>query len=268
MQSFKKKILEFYQANRRSFVWREKPDPYSVFVSEIMLQQTQTQRVAQMFPPFIKRFGSFKDLAQSSFEEVLGLWKGLGYNRRAYNLHQSAKIIGREHDGELPDDPNVLKKFPGIGDASASSIVAFAFNKPTIFIETNIRTVFLHEFFKDESDVHDKKIMPLIEQSLDRKAPREWYYALMDYGVMLKKNHPNPSRRSKHHAIQSKFEGSDRQIRGKILELLLTHKQCSVDELAHYCASDVQRTTRIADQMIKDKIVIHTDKAGWFKLAQ
>ncbi len=218
---FRRTIYDYYRQHKRFFVWREHPEPYFVFVSEVMLQQTQTHRVAPKFDSFIAQFPDFQTLAAASLHSVLAAWQGLGYNRRGKYLHESAKRIGNEFAGQLPDDPKVLVTFPGIGKATAASVCAFAFNVPAIFIETNIRAVFIHFFFSDRNDLHDDELLPLIEQTVDRANPREWYYALMDYGVMLKKTCKNPSRKSKHHNIQSKFEGSDRQIRGMILRALL-----------------------------------------------
>jgi len=223
INQFRELIWNYYATCGRSFDWRNVEDPYKIVVSEIMLQQTQTHRVATKYLEFIDKFPTFVDLAEARLHEVLSAWQGLGYNRRGKYLHQIAHKVMSEYNGILPDDPEVLQIFPGIGPNTAGSICAFAFNKPIVFIETNIRAVFLHTFFPDQKQVHDKELMPLIQQTVDHDNPREWYYALMDYGVMLKKAMPNPSRKSKHHMQQSKFEGSHRQIRGMILKLLTTH---------------------------------------------
>jgi A/G-specific adenine glycosylase len=182
-----------------------------------MLQQTQVARVLERYPRWLQRFSDFPTLAQATTAEVLEEWQGMGYNRRALWLHGIAKVV-RE---ELSHDPVELVKLPGIGPNTAGSIAAFAFNAPVVFIETNIRRVFLHELFANELGVDDKQLMPLIAETLDRQNPREWYYALMDYGAYLAKAVPNPNRRSKHHTVQSKFEGSRRQLRGEILRQLL-----------------------------------------------
>jgi len=160
-----------------------------------------------------------------------------------------------EHQGILPKNPLILETFPGIGKATAASICAFAFNVPTVFIETNIRTVFIHFFFKNETKVHDKEIMPLVAQTIDHENPREWYYALMDYGVMLKKIMPNPSRKSRHHAKQSKFEGSDRQIRGMILRLLTKNQSLSIKDLIDRLGKEAQRSEKIIDGMCIDGLM-------------
>jgi A/G-specific adenine glycosylase len=216
-------IYTHYRAHRRDFPWRNTTDPYRIFVSEVMLQQTQAERVVPKYEAFIKKFPNFKKLATAPTRDVLSAWQGLGYNRRALALQKSAQIVTENYKGKLPSDPLVLDALPGIGVHTAGSITAFAYNHPSIFIETNIRSVFIHFFFKDRDDVSDRELLPLVEKMLDRDNSREWYFALMDYGVMLKKTLGNPSRRSKHHAKQSKFVGSRRQVRGQILKVLLAH---------------------------------------------
>lgn len=253
--TFKELIWQFYEEHGRSFPWRNIDDPYRVVVSEIMLQQTQTYRVVDKYLQFIQEFDSFESLANATLKDVLSLWQGLGYNRRGKYLHDLAKIVVQELDGVLPDDPEILVKLPGIGPATAASICAFAFNRPTIFIETNIRAVFIHHFFNDSSSVHDKELMPLIEQAVDQDNPREWYYALMDYGVMLKKQLPNPSRKSAHHSKQSKFEGSDRQIRGAILRLALSTKNLSKELLLEKINKDSDRVSAILDDLSSEQLI-------------
>ncbi len=215
---FKKTIWNHYKKYGRDLPWRHDTTPYRITVSEIMLQQTQADRVAKKFDSFLKKFPNWKSLAKAPLASLLKEWQGLGYNRRALNLQRLAQAI----KGKLPQTYEELVELPGIGPNTAGSILAFAFNIPHPFIETNIRTVFIHFFFKEtRGKIHDKKLMPLIEKTLDKKNPREWYFALMDYGVYLKKNHVNPSRRSKHHVQQSRFKGSNRELRANILKLIV-----------------------------------------------
>jgi len=255
---FSEIIWNFYSVNARLFPWRHVADPYKVFVSEIMLQQTQTKRVNEKFDVFIRKFPTFKFLSAAAFSDVLLYWSGLGYNRRALFLYNAAKIIVDRYDSILPNDEKILITLPGIGKATAASICAFAFNQPAVFIETNIRAVFLHHFFPLQDAIDDRQILPLIETTLDYKRPRDWYYALMDYGVHLKKTVSNPSRKSKHHTKQSKFEGSDRQIRGEALRLLLEYKQFSLEALfervSHY-TDNLNRFNAIIDSLVKDGLV-------------
>lgn len=254
LASFQNFIWAFYESEGRKFEWRNVNNPYYVMVSEIMLQQTQTYRVEPKYRAFIDAFPDLESLASASLRDVLVMWQGLGYNRRGKFLHQAAQRVMQEFGGSIPDDPEKLVLLPGIGKNTAGSISAFAFNKPTIFIETNIRTVFIHSFFKGHDAVHDNLIIPLIQQTLDHDNPREWYYALMDYGVHLKKMHPNPSRRSKHHVVQSKFEGSDRQIRGAIIRALVQRYALSESELSVICRGD-DRVSEILRQLEQERFI-------------
>ncbi len=255
IERFHNVVYSYYNQHKRSFVWRETLDPYHIVVSEIMLQQTQTERVKEKFIEFTQAFPSFKELAEARLSDVLFYWQGLGYNRRALYLHQAAQTIMDTYDGKLPKDPQLLRSFKGIGPNTAGSICAFAFNMPTVFIETNIRTVFIHLFYTFEEMILDIQLIHLIAQAVDIKQPREWYYALMDYGVMLKKNLPNPSRRSAHHTVQSKFEGSDRQLRARIVRLLLEHGRMTEQMLIESVHEDVQRIRPLLIDLVREGLL-------------
>ncbi len=202
-----------------------------MLVSEIMLQQTQTGRVTEKFLIFKEKFPNFLALSKASLEDVLKAWQGLGYNRRAVALKKIADIIINDYHGKLPDSIEILKTFPQIGHNTASSVVAFAFNEPTVFIETNIRRVFIYFFFHNRNNITDKVIIPIVKKTLDNANPREWYYALMDYGVMLKKSHPDLNKQSAHYRKQSPFKGSNRQMRGDLLKLLVKNKILKISEI-------------------------------------
>jgi len=206
-------------------------NPYRILVSEIMLQQTQVERVSGKYREFIKAFPSFRSLAKSSLRTILIVWQGMGYNRRAVALKKIAETVTSDFRGRLPSSEDELMKLPGVGRYTASAILAFAFNKPTVFIETNIRRVFIHFFFQERDHVRDSEILPLVEKTLDRSNPREWYYALMDFGVMLKRRNENPNKRSAHYRKQSPFQGSNRQVRGMILRLLLMKPDITESEI-------------------------------------
>lgn len=255
LESFKNFIWEFYILNKRNFPWRTNHDSYAILVSEIMLQQTQTFRAVEKYEQFLSLFPTFSVLAQASFKDVLLAWQGLGYNRRALYLHEIAKKVMQEFNGILPNGSSILETFKGLGKATAASICAFAYNSPTVFIETNIRTVFIFSFFLEEDKVYDKQIIPLIEATLDHNQPREWYYALMDYGVYLKKKIKNSNIKSAHYTKQSKFEGSDRQIRGMILRLLLTHDFCDENFLFENINREPERILRISLELSTDRII-------------
>lgn len=214
--------------------WRNARDPYKILVSEVMLQQTQVSRVLKKYPDFIKAFPTPEALAKAPLKRILSVWQEMGYNRRAIALKRIADEVMREYGGKIPNDPILLEKFPGIGKNTAGAIVAFAFNKPSVFIETNIRRVFIHHFFKNRRKVDDKEIILLIEQTLDKKNPREWYYALMDYGAMLSKELANPNRKSKHYTKQKPFKGSNREVRGLILKVLINAGPLSHGDLREH----------------------------------
>jgi len=217
---FVQMVWEYYGEHGRDLPWRHTTDPYRILVSEIMLQQTQVDRVKVKYTEFLKRFPNIQTLADASIADVLAVWSGLGYNRRALYLKKTAEIIVDKYDGIVPRDRVLLHSFPGIGSNTAGAILAYSFNDPVVFIETNIRRVFLHHFFSDQVAIDDKEIIPLIEQTLPDERAREWYWALMDYGTYLAITVVNPNQRSKHYNKQSKFEGSRRQLRGILLREL------------------------------------------------
>lgn len=218
---FQKTICEYYRKERRSFPWRETDDPYKILVSEIMLQQTQTDRVLKKYDRFVHVFPHFQSLAEAPLIDVMRQWQGLGYNRRALALKRASEIVISQFNGKLPSDVKLLKTLPGIGYATASAICAFAFNQPMVFVETNIRTVFIHFFFQDKEMIYDNEILPLVQKTLNLEHPRQWYYALMDYGAWLKKSYLNPSRKSFAYRKQPPFPASNRYIRGQIVKLLV-----------------------------------------------
>lgn len=223
--AFTKTIWAFYRSSRRSFPWRDTKDPYAILVSEFMLQQTQADRVTPKYEAFIHKFPTIKKLAKAEERDVLALWSGLGYNRRALYLLSTAKKIVTDYEGVVPKDPIILETFPGIGHYTARAIVTFSYNLPFVFIETNIRSVFVHAFFdKTRVPVSDTEITPFIIETLSRARPREWYYALMDYGAHLKKTKKTSN--SLHTAFkkQKPFKGSLREVRGAIMKSLLAKK--------------------------------------------
>jgi len=199
---------------------------------------------------------------------VLRVWQGMGYNRRAMALQKIAQRVVTEYDGRLPDSVETLRTFPGIGAATAGAIVAFAFDKPTVFLETNIRRVFLHIFFHDRERVKDRELLPLVEKTLDREKPRQWYYALMDYGAALKKQSENPNRRSAHYVRQSPFEGSDRQIRSLILKTLLAKPRLSMSQLLEALGKGAKRTERIIDRLGEEGFLVREGDLVWISPGQ
>lgn len=219
-KKFQNTILSHYKNHKRDLPWRKTKDPYKILVSEIMLQQTQAFRVVPKYESFLEKFPTVEALAKAKLVDVLNEWQGLGYNRRALYLKKCAEVVVKDYNGKFPKDFEKLVSLPGIGPATAGDLMVFAWNIPVVVIETNIRSVFIHFFFKDKERVHDREILPLIEKALDTENPREWYWALFDYGAFLKKT-TNPSRRSFHHVTQTRFVGSYRQKRAEVLRVLL-----------------------------------------------
>ena len=267
ISTFQQDIKNFYKKYGRVQPWRHSENTYHVFISEIMLQQTQIPRVLEKFPQFIDRFPTFQALAAATLEEVIAAWQGLGYNRRARFIREIAIKICNDHNGVLPSDPDVLITFPGIGPATAGSLCAFAYNKPVVFIETNIRRVFIHSFFDPkEAKVHDNELYSLVKAALDYDNPREWYYALMDYGTMLAKQGENANRNSAHYTRQPAFEGSDRQIRGAVLRALVQEGKLKRDEIKEHIAASNQvfceydRLQEILHTLIRDHMIVAEDE--------
>lgn len=214
-------VWDFYRANgRHDLPWRKTNNPYKIVVSELMLQQTQVARVLPKYKEFLGQFPTTKTLAQAPLGEVLKAWQGLGYNRRAKFLWQAAQAVVNEHEGKWPKTFSGLQSLPGIGSYTAGAIMNFAYNSPIPLIETNVRTVYIHHFFKDAQNVLDKELLPIIERTLDETNPREWNWALMDYGSHLKTTIGNVSTKSKTYKKQSNFKESNRYIRGAIIRAL------------------------------------------------
>lgn len=221
IKTLRREVLGYYRAHgRHDLPWRKTKDPYKIMVSEIMLQQTQVPRVIEKYKEFLKAFPTIQALSKASLADVLKIWSGLGYNRRAKFLHDAAKKVMKEYKGRMPKTAEELEELPGIGPYTARAIAAFAYNTPSFFIETNIRTVFIHHLFSHTLKVNDRQLLVYIEEAMKGQDPREWYAALMDYGSFLKQTVGNASQRSAHHVKQKAFKGSMREARGLVLKAL------------------------------------------------
>ena len=260
VRRFRNTIYSHYRVHKREMPWRQTHNPYHILVSEIMLQQTQVERVMGKYGEFLAKFPDFETLAGAPWPEVLAVWQGLGYNRRALSLKRLAQAVVEDWGGTLPTSVEDLRSLPGIGPATAGALLAFAFEQPVTFIETNIRRVFLHFFFADQEGVADREILPLVAETLDRERVRDWYYALMDYGAKLKGDFPNPNRRSAHYARQSPFNSSNRKVRGQILKTLLAGPASSVEELAQAMEISPARTKAALEQLLAEGFVISNGK--------
>lgn len=252
IRSFQETVWNYYHGHGRDLPWRaEGVGAYRVLVSEIMLQQTQAARVIPKYHDFLEEFPTIHALAEAHLAAVLKSWSGLGYNRRARYLHEAAKqLVDKPEPWSIED----LEECKGIGFNTAAAVVTYAYNQAIPFIETNIRTVFIHHFFADGDKVPDADLLPLVEQALDREHPREWGWALMDYGVHIKATVGNASRSSKHYAKQTKFEGSKRQVRGQVLRLLMAGPKPYQDVRAEITDQRLESVLRdlLAEQLITE----------------
>lgn len=255
---FQSMILDFYRQEGRSFPWRETRDPYAILVSELMLQQTQTERVVPKYLAWLEAFPTAADLAAAPFPQVLAAWSGLGYNRRAGYLQEACRQVVQELGGVFPSTAKELQRLKGVGAYTAGAVAAFAFNRPEVFIETNIRSVYLFFFYPDQEKVSDAQLMPLIETTLYRSDPRVWYYALMDYGAALKKSTANPNRQSRHYSRQSRFEGSLRQARGAIVRQLSLggNRPQALEDLAAGAGIDLYRMQGAAESLVSEGMIM------------
>ena len=264
---FRRLLMGFYGAHGRDLPWRRTRDPYRILVSEFMLQQTRVERVLSKYPEFLARFPDVATLARAPRRDVLLAWQGLGYNRRAIALHETAGRVVVECGGEIPLDRATLDSFPGIGSATAGAVVVFSANRPLVFIETNIRRVYIHFFFPGAARVHDREIEPILERTMLKSEPRDFYYALMDYGSALTKGsrgpngsllrggHGNPNIRSAAYSRQSSFEGSDRQVRGTILRRLLPVGELTGENLKSLAPVGADRLERILRGLERDGFI-------------
>lgn len=240
--AFQQTVTNYYQQHgRHDMPWRQPGpagfDPYRIMVSELMLQQTQVSRVIPKYDSFLISFPTVANLAAAPLGAVLSAWSGLGYNRRAKFLWQAAAMILTDYNGRFPQTIPELMRLPGVGVNTAGAIMAYAFDQPVVFIETNIRSVFIHHFFSDDALVPDNQISDLVQATLPSSSPRLWYWALMDYGSYLKQTTGNAARRSTSYARQSSFNGSPRQLRGQVIRLL-TERPYTMSELKILIADD------------------------------
>ncbi len=269
-RQFQKLVWNHYkQHGRHDMPWRRTRDPYRILISEVMLQQTQVSRVEKFYPTFVRMWPTFQSLAKARTADVLRVWQGLGYNRRALALQKLAQIIVKNYGGKLPANREALELLPGIGRGTSGSLMTFAFNEPVVFIETNIRRVFIHHFTTHiRTNVSDDVIVPFVLKLVDQKRPREWYWALMDYGAMLGEKSrgravANPNLRSRHYVRQPKFVGSDRELRGKLLKLLLREKKISFRSLAKRFAEPTVRINRISGDLVREGFLVRRGGFLW-----
>jgi A/G-specific adenine glycosylase len=229
---FKQQVWNFYEKNgRHELPWRQTDDGYAIYISEIMLQQTQVSRVIPKYEQWLSDLPDFKSVASAPTKEILLHWQGLGYNRRALYIKETCKEIVDTHSGRLPQSEPELLDLPGVGPYTTGALQAFVYDLPVVFIETNIRTVFIHHFFPDQDEVTDTEIKKMIEETLPKNKARNWYWALMDYGSHLKKTVGNLNKKSKSYRKQSTFTGSNRQLRAVLTRYILEHEPATLEDI-------------------------------------
>jgi A/G-specific adenine glycosylase len=254
---FREIVWKHYkEQGRHSLPWRETQDPYRILVSEVMLQQTQVERVLPYYRAWLKAYPSMRKLADASLASVLMHWQGLGYNRRAKMLHEAAKVVVRDYKGKMPSTVQELESLPGIGHYTARAVAAFAYNQDVVFIETNIRTAVTHHFFSDREEVGDAEVMKVLERALPTGSARQWYAALMDYGTYLKRSGVRINAKSKGYTKQSAFAGSGREVRGAIVRALTT-KPATEQRLLKLFDTGRESQVRTQIQKLLDEGIIH-----------
>ncbi len=262
LAAFRAKVRERGRELYRDLPWRRTRDPYEIWISEVMLQQTQVSRVDGRWQRWLARFPTVEALAAADAADVLDEWQGLGYNRRALSVHRAARAVAEAGEG-FPREAPALTALPGIGPATAAGIRAFAFDLHGVYLETNVRAVMLHELLAEREGVSDRELVPLVEATCPPDGgfgrdpaddPRNWYYAMLDYGAYLKRTVPNPSRRSSAHARQSRFEGSRRQKRAALVRALLANREGAGEDalVAAVAAEGVELDRALAADLLAE----------------
>jgi len=259
--AFKAAVLRLYEREGRDLPWRRRVGPWAVLVSEVMLQQTQVSRVEPRYRSWMERFPDAAALARAELAEVYEAWRGLGYNSRALRLRETARVCDERYGGVPPADERLLLELPGVGRYTARAVLAFAYDRPSAFLETNIRAALIFHFRPGRDRVGDRELEALAEAVLDRDDPRTWYYALMDYGAWLKKREPNPTRRAAAYSTQSRFKGSVREARGAILRGLAGSGTIALTEIAAEDGIEYARLERAACGLVRDGLIVRDGDA-------
>lgn len=257
--AFRRAVLDHYSREGRDFSWRRTRDPWSILVSEVMLQQTQTHRVEPKYDAWMQRFPDAQSVSAAPLPDLYEAWKGLGYNSRAVRLRETARLCVEHHGGQPPAEEKALLALPGIGRYTARAVMAFAWGLPSAFLETNIRATLIFHFFRGQEKVQDRMLEGVAAGLVDTADPRTWYYALMDYGAWLKKHEPNPSRKAAAYKRQSSFKGSVRQARGAVLRVLGERASVGLAWMAAESGIDYGRLRTAAEGLERDGFIVLTD---------
>jgi A/G-specific adenine glycosylase len=178
-------LLTWWDAGHRDLPWRRTRDPYAILVSEVMLQQTQVMRVVPKYLAFMNQFPTLADLAGATTADVIRAWSGLGYNRRAVNLHRLARVVMDEHDGQLPSTARQLRMLPGVGEYTARAVASIAFGEPVAAVDTNVRRVLTRVFDGPNSSRSPSGVQLLADGALAADRAGDWNQALMELGARV-----------------------------------------------------------------------------------
>lgn len=188
IQPLRKALLDWYRVNQRDLPWRKAVDPYPIWVSEVMLQQTQVPTVLPYYDQFLERFADLPKLAGADLQEVLKAWEGLGYYARARNLHKAAGLVVDQHQGQIPQSWQKFRRLPGVGDYIASAVLSIAFNQPYAVVDGNVKRV-LSRLLVIKEPVNRSPANKIFQQAaadlLDRREPGAFNQALMEIGALI-----------------------------------------------------------------------------------
>jgi A/G-specific adenine glycosylase len=270
-------VRRWYEPRERAYPWRRgRPNAYRTIVSELMLQQTQAARVVPAFTAFLARFPSVRALAVADRADVLRAWAGLGYNRRAVSLHRAARVVVDEHRGRVPVDPAALRRLPGVGPYTAAAVASIAGGAPVAAVDVNVRRIVARV-----SGAGDGRVDAIASAWVDRSAPGDWNQALMDIGREHCRATPRcdgcPLARwcvwrlsggtvgSSVPRRQPTFEGSLRQVRGRVVDELRQRQSAGVASLAATLGLPRERVAAALEGLVRDGVVER--RARSFRLA-
>lgn len=275
-------LLFWYKRKQRDLLWRKTRNPYRILVSEVMLQQTQVDRVIPKYKAFLRQFPNIKALANAKASDVIKAWKGLGYNRRALMLQRTAQMIRTEHGGRFPRDLETLKTLPGVGDYTARAILSFAYEQPIMMMDTNHRRFYQRVFFGMHNKT-DKQLLARADELLENKqlhkSTYDWNQALMDFGSQICTTRvpkcqecplkqwcraypkilthtPNPVA-PKTKTARIPFRQTDRYFRGRIIDNLRVDHRISLTKLEKsFPELPKERFQKIVRQLKTDGLIV------------
>lgn len=249
IHAFQEEILTWFSKNKRDLPWRRTRDPYNILVSEIMLQQTQVPRVIPKYTCWIEKFPSLIALANAPTRDVLTLWSGLGYNRRALYLQKTAQNILHRFDGQFPQEENVLQTFPGVGKYTSRALLCFAFDKQISVVDTNVKKV-ICLFFFNRSVPPEKIIDEKAKEILPKARAYEWNQALMDYSASVLSKERIPIKK------QPAFLGSRRFVRGQIIRTLALQKRLTRSQILKDTLVQEKVISEILEKLQKEGLIV------------